>query len=125
MAHQTAIDRGARGDLIELTSELVEDRARAPAGMSSTELDDAGLDLGRHLMGAAIGLGAAIGQRNESLAGVADQPAVEGTSVDPVAGGHVGDGGTVEHLSHGVVALLNHGKLHQHDQILLGSVEHK
>jgi hypothetical protein len=37
---------------------------------------------------------------------------VKGSSVDPMAGGDVFDGGTVEHLSDGVVALLNHRKLH-------------
>ena len=50
---------------------------------------------------------------------------MKGPSVDPVASRDVFDAGTVEHLSDGVVALLNHRKLHQHDQILLGSVEHK
>ncbi len=94
MAHETAIDRRARRDLIELTSELVEDRAWAPARMCSSELDYASLDLGCDLVRAAVGLGAAIDQRHEALAGMADQPAVEGPSVDPVAGGHVGDGGT-------------------------------
>jgi hypothetical protein len=38
---------------------------------------------------AAVGLGAAIGERHETLAGVAQQPAVEGPSVDPVAGGDI------------------------------------
>jgi hypothetical protein len=125
VSHETAVDRGARRDDLELSSELVEDRAWAPAGMSPAQLDDASLDLGWDLMGAAIGLGAAIGESRKTLAGVAHEPAVKGPSVDPVAGGDFGDGGAVEYLPDGVVALLNHRKLHQHDDILLGSVEHK
>lgn len=43
-----------------------------------------------------------------------------------LGGRDVGDvGAGLEHLSDRLVALLNHRKLHQHDEILLGSVEHK
>jgi hypothetical protein len=45
--------------------------------------------------------------------------------VDPVAGRGVFCRGAVEDLSAGVVALLNHGKLHQRHGVLLGSGEHK
>ena len=93
--------------------------------MAAAQLDDAGFDLRRDLVRAAIGLGAAVGKGGEAFSGVAHEPAVQGPSVDPVASCGVGDGGAVEHLSDGVVALLNHRKLHQHDGLLLGSVEHK
>ncbi len=64
-------------------------------------------------------------QGAKTLVGAVLQPAMKGPSVDPIAGGHVGDGSTVEPLSYGVAALLNHRKLHQHDHVLIGSVEHK
>ncbi len=87
---------------------------------------------GGHLVRTAIGLGAAIGECRETLVGVAQQPTMNGSAVDPVAGGDVCDRGTdvcdrgtVEHLPDGVVALLNHRKLHQHDEVLPGSGEHK
>jgi hypothetical protein len=76
--------------------------------MTSAELDDASLELRRHLVPAAIGLGALVGQSGETIAGVAHQPAVKGSSVDPVAGRGVFDGRSVQHLSDGVVSLLNH-----------------
>jgi hypothetical protein len=50
---------------------------------------------------------------------------MKGATIDPVAGGGVFDGGSVEHLSDGVVALLNHRKIHQWHGVLLGSVEHE
>lgn len=80
----------------------------------------------RDLVGTAIGLGAAIGERPEAPGGVAGQPAVDGPAVDPVPVGDVGDRSSgVERLSHGQVTLLNQRKLRQHRLILLGSVEAK
>jgi hypothetical protein len=93
--------------------------------MGPAQFDDARFDLGCHLVGAAIGPGALVGESSETIGGVADEPAVKGPSVDPVASRDVFDAGTVEHLPDGIVALLNHRKLHQHDGLLLGSVEHK
>lgn len=50
--------------------------------------------------------------------------AMKGSPVYFVPGGDIGDAGPgVQHLSDRQVALLNHRKLHQHDLILLGSVE--
>ena len=46
-------------------------------------------------------------------------------AVDPTADRGVFDRRFVEHLSHGVVALLNHRQIHQWHGVLLGSVEHK
>jgi hypothetical protein len=89
------------------------------------QLDDAGLDLGCHLMGAAVGPGASVGERAKTVVGVAHQPAVKGPAVDAVADRRVDDRGPVEHVFDRVVALLNHRELHQHDDVLLGSVEHK
>jgi hypothetical protein len=37
----------------------------------------------------------------------------------------LGLGGAIEHLFHGVVALLNHRQIYQWHGVLLGSVEHK
>jgi hypothetical protein len=93
--------------------------------MTSAQLDDASFDFGHHLVRATIGFGALAGQSSEAIAGVAGEPAVKGPSVDPVADRGVLDGGSVEHLPHGVVALLNHGQIHQWHGVLLGSVEHK
>jgi hypothetical protein len=75
--------------------------------------------------GQRSGFGAFVGERPQALVGIAQQPPVEGAAVDPVAGGDVGDRSAVEHLSDGVIALLNHRELHQHCEILLGSSEHK
>jgi hypothetical protein len=57
-------------------------------------------------MGTAIGLGPLVCERGETFVGVAHEPAMNRPAVDPVAGGDVFDGGTVEHLSDRVVALL-------------------
>jgi hypothetical protein len=110
--------------VLELSSQLVEDGARAPAGVGSAEFDDAGLDLGRDLVGAAIRLGALVGQRPEALGRGAHQPAVEGPAIDPLAERDVFDlGPRVEHLSDREIALLNHVELHKHWLFLLGSAE--
>jgi hypothetical protein len=50
---------------------------------------------------------------------------MKGATVDPVAGRGVFDTRSVEHLSHGVVALLNHRKIHHWHGVHLGSIEHK
>jgi hypothetical protein len=46
---------------------------------------------------------------------------VDGAAVDAVAGRDVDDLGSVEHFPDRQVALLNHRKLRQHPEILLGS----
>ena len=77
-------------------------------------------------MRTAIRSAAAVGKGGQALVGVADQPAVKGSAIDAVAGGDVGDtGAAVQHFTNRQVALLNHRKLHQHDLILLGSIERK
>ena len=73
-------------------------------------------------MRAALGPRAAVGERTETFVGVADEPAVDGPPVDAVAGGDVGDLGAVQHLSDRQVALLNHGQLREHPEILPGSL---
>ncbi len=93
--------------------------------MGPAELDDAGFGRGGDLVRAPVGVGAAIGESGEAVVRVAHEPAVDGPSVDAVAGGDIGHRGALEHVSHGVVALLNHRKLHQHAHVLLGSAEHK
>jgi hypothetical protein len=93
--------------------------------MGSAEADDPGLDLRRDLVWTPAGPRAPVGERAQALGGVADQPPVYGAAIDAVAGGNVGDPGTVEHLSHREVALLDHRKLREHLQILLGSGEPK
>ena len=95
-------------------------------GVGPPEGHDPGLHLGRDLVGTAIGLGASIGERTEAACRVAEEPAVHGPAVHPVAAGDVGDRSSrVERLSHGQVAPLNHRKLHKHAGSLLGSVEPK
>ncbi len=51
--------------------------------MGAPHLDDVGLDLGSDLMGTAVGLGAAIGERRQALVDVAHEPPVNGPAVDP------------------------------------------
>jgi hypothetical protein len=48
---------------------------------------------------------------------------MDGATIHPVAPGDVGHTGAGEHLPDREVALLNHGQLREHLQILLGSVE--
>jgi hypothetical protein len=76
-------------------------------------------------MGATVRSGAAIGEGAEPLVRVAQEPPVDGSPIDAVAGGDVGDLGALEHLPHRQVARLNHRKLRQHPQTLLGSREPK
>jgi hypothetical protein len=125
MANETAIDRGARWWDLEVASQLVENRPWTPAGMAPAHLDDPCLDLRRHLVRATIGLGAPVGEGGEAVGRVAHEPAMEGAAVDPVADRGVFDRRSLEHLSDGVVALLNHRQIHQWHGVLLGSVEHK
>ncbi|HYN37167.1 MAG TPA: hypothetical protein VEV82_09365 [Actinomycetota bacterium] len=125
MTHEAAIDRGARWRVLELSTELVEDGARTPAGVAAAQLDDASLDLGRDLVRAAVGLGALIGESGQAVGGVAHQPAMKRPAIDPIADRCVFDAGSVQHLSDRVVALLNHRQIHQWHGVLLGSTEHK
>ena len=87
--------------------------------MRPPHLDDPGLEDRRQLVRTVAGLGAPVLQGAKPLVGVADQPTVQGSAVDPIAGGHVGHGRSgVEHLAHGEIALLNHRKHRQHDRLL-------
>jgi hypothetical protein len=52
--------------------------------MSSSHLDYARFDLGRHLMRAPVGLGALVRQSSEAVGGVAHEPAMKGSSIDPI-----------------------------------------
>jgi hypothetical protein len=81
-----------RGSLLELPAESAEDGAGTPSGVVSPEGHDPGLHLGRDLVGAAIRLGAVIGERAEATGSVAKQPAVHGPAVDSqVPGGTSSD----------------------------------
>ena len=91
VAHQAAVDRGAGGRLLQLPSQLRKDGARTPAGMGFPQGDDPRLDLRSDLVRAPIGARAAVGEGAETFVRVAEQPAVDGPPVDPVAGGDVGD----------------------------------
>jgi hypothetical protein len=55
--------------------------------MTAAQLDDPRFDLRRHLVRTAIGLGAFVCEGGKTFVGIADQPAVKGSSVDPIAGG--------------------------------------
>jgi hypothetical protein len=125
VADQAAVDRGPGGRLGEFSAQLGQDGSGAPARMGSAHGHDPGLDLGGDLVGTPIRPGAAVRERPEALGGVANQPSVDGAPVDPVAGGDVGDPGTVQGLPHREVTLLNHRQLREHVQILLGSSEPK
>jgi hypothetical protein len=61
----------------------------------------------------------------KTLVGVAHKPAIERPAIDAIRGRGVLDCRSVEHLSDGVIALLNHREIHQWHSVLLGSVEHK
>jgi hypothetical protein len=93
--------------------------------MGPAEPDDPGLDLRSDLVRTPVGPAAAVGESAEALVRVAEEPAVDGPPIDPVAGGDVGDPGAVEHLPHRQVALLNHRQLRKHPEIPLRSVERK
>ncbi|HEX2100985.1 MAG TPA: hypothetical protein VHF69_09990 [Candidatus Synoicihabitans sp.] len=93
--------------------------------MGSAQFADASLDPRRHLVGTAIGFGGLVGERTETVVGVAHKPAVQSPAIDAVADRSVFDGGSIEDLSDGVVALLNHRKIRQWHDVLLGSGEHK
>src|SRR5918992_2439019 len=60
------------------------------------------------------------GQSSQAFGRIAHQPAVKSPSVDAVADRGVFDRRSVEHLPHGVVALLNHRQIHQRHGALLG-----
>jgi hypothetical protein len=47
-------------------------------------------------MGATVGAGAAVGEGAQALVRVAQEPSMDGPSVDAVTGSDVGDLGTVE-----------------------------
>jgi hypothetical protein len=125
VSNEAAIDRRARRRDLEIAAQLVEDRARAPAGMAPAHLDDPCLDLGCHLVRAPVRLGALVGEGTETVGGVAHEPPVKCAAVDPVPGRGVFDRRSVEHLLDRVVALLNHRQTHQWHGVLLGSGEHK
>ena len=90
-------------------AELRKDRAGTPSGVRRSKRDDPSLDLGGDLVWTPIGSGAPVGERAETLVRVADEPSVDRATVDPVAGGDVGDVGPIDHLPDREVALLNHG----------------
>ena len=107
------------GGLLQLPTERGQDGAGTPGGVGPSKRHDAGLELRRDLVGAAIGLGAAIGECAQATFGVAAKPPVHGPAINPVTLGHIDDGGAgVEGLPDGQVALLNHRELHEHAGIL-------
>ncbi len=115
MAHQRPIDRRPPGNRIHaFVVEAVADGARAPGGVLATKLEDAGLDRRRHLVGTALGLGAAIGQPGHPVVGIGPQPVVHGLAGHAVAPGNVDHRGSVEHLAHRPIALLHQSQLHEH-----------
>jgi hypothetical protein len=93
--------------------------------MGSAKCDDPCLDFGNDLVRTTVGPGTPVGKGAEAFSGVSNEPAVDGSAIDAVAGRDVGDLGAVQHLPDRQVALLNHGQLLQHREIPLGPVGRK
>jgi len=116
MAHEAAVDRGARGQRSDLlTAEVVSDGARAPAGVGAAQFDDARLDLRRHLVRAGGRPRGVVGESGDAAARIAAQPAVHGLPAHPVAAGDLGDAGAAQDLEHCLMALLHDSQLDEHD----------
>ncbi len=116
MAHQAAIDRGARGLALELLPrQVVGDRARAPARVGEAHLDDARLDRRRRAVRAACWSRRGVGQAADAAARVASQPAVQRLAADPVAPRHRDHAVAREDLEHCLVALFHDPQLDEHD----------
>src|SRR5665647_3369816 len=116
MAHEAAVDRGARGQRSDLlTAEVVSDGARAPAGVGAAQFDDARLDLRRHLVRAGGRPRGVVGESGDAAARIAAQPAVHGLPAHPVAARHLGDAGAAQDLEHCLMTLLHDSQLDEHD----------
>ncbi len=86
MAQEAAIDRRAPGDGLDaLAAQPMADGARAPAGVLPAQLEDAGFDLGGHLMRAGLGLGRPVDQPGKAVGRVTAQPVVHGLAHHPIA----------------------------------------
>ena len=112
---QGPIDRRARRQRLgPCVTQPPEDRPRSPAGVRSAHLHDLGLDRRRHLVRAALGLRALVGERAQALVRIAPQPGVDGLASHPVASCDVSDARAVQDLYDGLVSLLHQIQLHQH-----------
>jgi hypothetical protein len=97
------------------TTKPVKDRARPELGVLASHLDDAGLDLGRHLVRAAVRLGRLVDKGRETLVCVLLEPGVHRLAAHPVAFGHLDDVDTVEHFLHRLGPLFHDAELHEHE----------
>ena len=80
VADQGAVDAGRPGRRVHaIADQLVGQAALTPVGMAAAQLAQAGLDLGRHLVGAAAGPMRAVGQGVQPAGPIAAQPAVDGS----------------------------------------------
>jgi hypothetical protein len=83
--------------------------------VGAAQLDDARLDLRRHLVRAGGRPRGVVGQAGDAARRIAAQPAMDGLPCDPVAAGDLGDAGAAEDLEHCLVALLHDSQLDEHD----------
>ena len=89
MADETAVDRGTRGQGVDLFFlELKAKHVGPPAGVGPAQRHDAGLHLGAHLMRAGGWAAGVIDEAGETQGGVALQPVVHGLAGYPIAAGH-------------------------------------
>src|ERR1700689_2153640 len=84
--------------------------------MFTTERDHPGLGERSHLVRAALGLRALVGQSSHASVGIAPQPGVDALAAHPVALGHFCHGHPVEDVDHRSIALFHSFELHQHDR---------
>ena len=73
VADQAPIDQRASRHRLDAAAEVMADGARPPPRMRSAQLEDAGFDRRRHLMGTRLGLGAAVGQTSQAASRVGPQ----------------------------------------------------
>ena len=119
MTNKRPVDRAPPGKRVNaLTTEPVEDRPWSEVGVLASHLHDAGLDLGRHLVRAAVRPGGLVDESREARVGVLSEPGVHRLAAHPVALGHLDDVDTVEHFVHRLGPLLHDAELHEHKGLL-------
>jgi hypothetical protein len=93
MTDEAAIDGRAPGKGIDPSAgQVVTDGPRTPERMSPPEVQDAGFDHWRHLMGAAVRSGRMVDEAAQARTGIAREPAVHGLAGDAIAPSDIGDG---------------------------------
>jgi hypothetical protein len=108
MANETAIDGGASWErLYTFPCQMMADGSGSPERMAPPEFDNACLHLGSHLMRTGRRPRGVIGKPGKTGAAIMPEPAVHRLPSDPVATGHIGDGGAAQDLQDRFVPLFH------------------